>query len=111
MLSSALAQHVAVLQLLGKILAQQTAQAAELAALRKIAETERTVSTFVSPLALDDDVMTIGEAAKFALRDRQTLRNWCRSDGIGIFDPGRGRWLVSHAKLSSYLHLRFGIKS
>jgi excisionase family DNA binding protein len=99
--ASVVTENKLVIKLLEKVLI-------EVAALRATLET-RTAPHETNLLALGADDLTIRQAAALVGRDPETLRNWCREHGIGTYDTGRGRWIVSRKKLMAYVENRFGI--
>ena len=106
---------VALRTMMAEMLTRQKATDAELArnstelvSLRKIVEARPAPPPGLLALGADD--MTVRQAAALVNHDPETLRNWCREHGVGTFDRGRGRWIVSRRALLGYVERRFGVK-
>lgn len=55
-----------------------------------------------------NSLMTVAEAADAAGTSAQTVRNWCRGHGVGMFDRTRGMYLISRDRLRDFLFQRHG---
>jgi len=52
---------------------------------------------------IDEEYVTISEAAEVAQRSRSTIRRWIKSDAIKAHQDGSGRWLIDLRSLYSFL--------